>query len=103
MALTIKRKEGQAIRIGPHITVTLGRTRGSHTAIHIEAPRSVPVWRGEVDNFHAGGDGDGVCSGGVPARADDSASNAVSVDTEHRAQDQGDNRRKSRQARGRRG
>ena len=64
MALTIKRKEGQAIRIGPHITVTLGKTRGSHTAIHIEAPRSVPVWRGEIEDFHAGGDGDDKGSAG---------------------------------------
>lgn len=64
MALTIKRKEGQAIRIGPNITVTLGKTRGSHTAIHIEAPRSVPVWRGEIEDFHAGGDGDDKGSAG---------------------------------------
>jgi len=64
MALTIKRKEGQAIRIGPHITVTLGKTRGSHTAIHIEAPRSVPVWRAEIQDFHAGGHGDDKSSAG---------------------------------------
>jgi sRNA-binding carbon storage regulator CsrA len=102
MALTIKRKEGQAIRIGPHITVTLGKTRGSHTAIHIEAPRSVPVWRAEVEDFHAGGDDDGddICGGGVSARTDDSASDAVSVDTEHRAQDPSDNRRKACSRRG---
>jgi sRNA-binding carbon storage regulator CsrA len=64
MALTIKRKEGQSIRIGPHITVTLGKTRGSHTAIHIEAPRSVPVWRAEIQDFHAGGHGDDKSSAG---------------------------------------
>lgn len=64
MALTIKRKEGQAIHIGPSITVTLGKTRGSHTAIHIEAPRSVPVWRAEVEDFHAGGDGDARSTAG---------------------------------------
>ena len=100
MALTIKRKKGEAIRIGPHITVTIGVTRGSYTAIHIDAPKSLPVWRAEIENFHAGGDGDDICGSGVSARANDSASDAVSVDTEHRAQNQSDNRRK---ARGRRG
>lgn len=92
MALTIKRKEGQAIRIGPHITVTLGKTRGSHTAIHIEAPRSVPVWRAEVEDFHAGGDDDDNRGSGVSARADDSVEHGVSVIADNRTSDQGDNR-----------
>lgn len=100
MPLVLSRKQGEAIRIGPNITITLGETRGSYTEILIDAPRSVPIWRAEIANFHAGDDGDDICSSGVSARADNSASNAVSVDTEHRAQDQSDNRRK---ARGRRG
>ena len=100
MPLVLSRKQGEAIRIGPNITITLGETRGSYTEILIDAPRAVPVWRAEIQNFHTGGDDDDVCGGGVSARADNSASNAVSVDTEHRAQDQSDNRRK---ARGRRG
>lgn len=102
MALVLSRKKGEAIRIGPSITITLGETRGSYTEILIDAPRSVPVWRAEIQNFHAGGDsGDDICGGGVSARTDDSASNAVSVDTEYRAQDQSDNRRKARGRRGR--
>ena len=76
MALVINRRQGQAIRIGPNITITLGETRGSYTEILIDAPRSVPVWRAEIENFHAGGN-DNVSGGGLPTRADDSASNGV--------------------------
>lgn len=84
MALVMKRKRGEAIRIGPHITVTIGETRGSYTAIHIDAPKSLPVWRAEIENFHAGGDDD-VRGGSLSASADDSASDGVPGSTGHRA------------------
>ena len=69
MPLVLSRKQGESIRIGPNITITLGETRGSYTEILIDAPRAVPVWRAEIENFHAGGDDDGICGGGVSARA----------------------------------
>ena len=83
MALVIKRKRGEAIRIGPHITVTIGETRGSYTAIHIDAPKSLPVWRAEIKDFHAGGNDD-VRGGSLQAPADDSASDGVPSSTRHR-------------------
>lgn len=84
MALVIKRKKGEAIRIGPHITVTIGQTRGSYTAIHVDAPKTLPVWRAEIQNFHAGGNDD-VRGGGLQAPADDSASDGVPGSTDDRA------------------
>ena len=87
MALVISRRQGQAIRIGPNITITLGETRGSYTEILIDAPRAVPVWRAEIENFHAGGDGGDICGGGVPARAGSSVEDGVSVTADNRASD----------------
>lgn len=84
MPLTMKRKRGEAIRIGPHITVTIGETRGSYTSIHIDAPKSLPVWRAEIENFHAGGDDD-VLGGGLQARADDSAGDGIPGSADDRA------------------
>jgi len=92
MALVINRRQGQAIRIGPNITITLGETRGSYTEILIDAPRAVPVWRAEIENFHAGGDDDDNRGSGVSARADDSVEHGVSVIADNRTSDQGDNR-----------
>ena len=68
MPLVLSRKQGEAIRIGPNITITLGETRGSYTEILIDAPRSVPVWRAEIENFHAGGDnGNSLDQAAAPA------------------------------------
>lgn len=64
MPLVLSRKQGESIRIGSDITITLGETRGSYTEILIDAPRAVPVWRAEIQNFHAGGDGDDKSSAG---------------------------------------
>lgn len=90
MALALKRKRGEAIRIGPNITITIGETRGSYTAIHVDAPKSLPVWRAEIENFHAGGDGD-VSGGSLQAPADDSASDGVSGSADDRAPCAGNN------------
>lgn len=45
MALALKRKAGEAIRIGENIVVTIGETRGSHTVVLIDAPKDIPVAR----------------------------------------------------------
>ena len=45
MPLALSRKQGQAIRIGENIVVTIGETRGSYTTVLVEAPRDIPVAR----------------------------------------------------------
>jgi carbon storage regulator CsrA len=52
MALALKRKAGEAIRIGADIVVTIGETRGSYTTVLVDAPREISVARieGEKDN-----------------------------------------------------
>ena len=54
MALALKRKAGEAIKIGADIVVTIGETRGSYTTVLVEAPKDIPVARIEGNT-----DGDG--------------------------------------------
>ena len=54
MALALSRKQGQAIRIGADIVVTIGETRGSYTTVLVEAPKDIPVARIEG---HSDGNG----------------------------------------------
>ena len=49
MALALKRKAGEAIKIGADIVVTIGETRGSYTTVLVEAPREISVARIEGD------------------------------------------------------
>ena len=55
MALALKRKAGEAIKIGDNIVVTIGETRGSYTTVLVDAPREISVTRIEGNN-------DGHCS-----------------------------------------
>ena len=52
MALALKRKAGEAIKIGADIVVTIGETRGSYTTVLVEAPKDIPVARieGKTDD-----------------------------------------------------
>lgn len=46
--LVFSRKTDEVIRIGDHITVMVVEVRGDKVRLGIEAPRDVPVHRGEV-------------------------------------------------------
>jgi carbon storage regulator len=46
--LTLTRRAGERIRIGDDIVVLVREVRGGHVKIGIEAPRSCPVYRGEL-------------------------------------------------------
>lgn len=46
--LVLSRKKGEEIKIGDGITIVLVEIRGDKARIGIEAPRDVPVHRGEV-------------------------------------------------------
>lgn len=46
--LVLSRAIGQSIVIGGHIVVTVADVRGDKAKIGIEAPRDVPVFRGEL-------------------------------------------------------
>ena len=53
MALALKRRPGEAIRIGENIVVTIGETRGSYTTVLVEAPREISVARIEGNTKNA--------------------------------------------------
>jgi carbon storage regulator CsrA len=53
VALALKRKAGEAIRIGDNIVVTIGETRGSYTTVLVDAPREIPIQRIEGEINHA--------------------------------------------------
>ena len=46
--LTLTRRAGERIRIGDDIIVVVREVRGGHVKIGIDAPRSWPVYRGEL-------------------------------------------------------
>jgi carbon storage regulator len=53
--LVLSRKEGEQLRIGDDIVVTVSRISGNRVAIGIEAPRSVRVVRGELEPLKVAG------------------------------------------------
>jgi len=46
--LILTRREGESIRIGHDVVITVVEVRGSQVRIGVEAPRSVQVHRAEV-------------------------------------------------------
>lgn len=53
MPLALSRKQGQAIKIGENIIVTIGETRGSYTTVLVDAPKDIPVARIEGERGNA--------------------------------------------------
>ena len=53
MALALKRKAGERIKIGDNIVVTIGETRGSYTTVLVDAPREISIQRIEGEINHA--------------------------------------------------
>jgi carbon storage regulator CsrA len=53
VALALKRKAGEAIRIGENIVVTIGETRGRYTTVLVDAPREIPIQRIEGEKGDA--------------------------------------------------
>lgn len=47
--LVLSRKQNQKIHVGDDITITILKIRGNSVRIGIEAPKSVPVMRGELE------------------------------------------------------
>lgn len=48
--LVLTRKDGERIRIGENIVVTIVRSTDGRTKVGIEAPREVPVLRTELED-----------------------------------------------------
>jgi carbon storage regulator len=46
--LILTRREGESVRIGPDVTVTVLRVKGSQVRIGVDAPKDVAVQRGEI-------------------------------------------------------
>ena len=50
--LVLSRKQGQSIRIGDDIVVTLVQVRRNQVRIGVEAPAHVPIYREEIVPTH---------------------------------------------------
>ncbi len=46
--LVLTRKQGEQIRIGDNVVITVVRTKGKTVRLGIQAPAAVPVLRGEI-------------------------------------------------------
>ncbi len=46
--LVLGRKPGEVVCIGTNIQVRILEIRGNRAKVAVEAPREVPVWRGEL-------------------------------------------------------
>lgn len=46
--LVLTRKQGEQIRIGDDVVITVVRTKGKAVRLGIQAPAAVPVLRGEI-------------------------------------------------------
>jgi carbon storage regulator len=49
--LVLSRKQGEAIHVGNHITITVLGVRGGTVKLGIEAPANVRILRGELPNW----------------------------------------------------
>ena len=47
--LVLSRKEGEQLLIGDNVVLTINRIAGNRVAIGIDAPKEVPIVRGELD------------------------------------------------------
>ena len=61
--LVLTRKQGEQIRIGDDVVVTIVRTKGKAVRLGIQAPAHVPVLRGEVAAAIAGEDSPSASAG----------------------------------------
>ncbi len=46
--LALTRRVSETIHIGDQIVITVNRIRGSQVVIMVDAPREIPVFRGEI-------------------------------------------------------
>ena len=46
--LILTRREGESVRIGDDITITVLRVKGSQVRLGVDAPKNVSVQRGEI-------------------------------------------------------
>lgn len=53
--LVLSRKEGEQLVIGDNIVLTVNRISGNRVAIGVEAPRHVPIVRGELHRVDVSG------------------------------------------------
>ena len=47
--LVLSRKEGEQLLVGDNIVLTINRISGNRVAIGIDAPKEVPIVRGELE------------------------------------------------------
>lgn len=70
--LVLSRKQGEQLRIGEDIVLTVNRVSGNRVAIGIEAPRDVRIVRGELQRHQ-------VADGGTAATAMSMGDSTVAV------------------------
>jgi carbon storage regulator len=69
--LVLTRKQGEKIRIGDDVVITVVRTKGKAVRLGIQAPAHVPVLRGEIALAIAGEAQRSTHAAGDEAPADD--------------------------------
>jgi carbon storage regulator len=77
--LVLTRKQGEKIRIGDEVVITVVRTKGKAVRIGIQAPAHVPVLRGEIAAAIAGD-----CQRSAHASGDDSADGESETEPSHK-------------------
>jgi carbon storage regulator len=77
--LVLTRKQGEQIRIGDDVVVTIVRTKGKAVRLGIQAPAHVPVLRGEIAAAIAGEDSPTASAGAdaTPTRRSGRALNSA--------------------------
>ena len=72
--LVLKRKAGQAVKIGELVTVHVVDVSNNSVRLAIEAPKEMPVWRTELLGEHVMGDEEGPCATAEKVAEDEQSS-----------------------------
>jgi carbon storage regulator len=84
--LVLTRKQGEKIRIGDDVVITVVRTKGKAVRLGIQAPTHVPVLRGEIAIAIAGERQQPVCeSGDGPPEVDASDGEFATIEIDAHA------------------
>ena len=65
--LTLSRKTGQTILIGPDVELIIGKVQGNRVSLSFSAPASVKILRGELPKTRTAQDAPPATEGGTEA------------------------------------
>lgn len=79
--LILTRKEGESLRLGDDITITVVGVKGGHVRLGVSAPKEVSVHREEIYQKISAGGGDAVAADDGNTDNDSSDSNESGIPT----------------------